>query len=136
MAPATSDTNGDSRMHREEPRSAAEHAEFEIAIEPGRAGGKTVAVAGELDLSTAPRLREVLRLIEEEMGDTAWPVELDFSRVSFIDSTALGIIVAAHKRYEMLAGSPLVISSSSPVVTRVLEISGLDRLLRGDNPSS
>ena len=110
---------------------------FDIAVTTEEQdGGWTVVVVGELDLSTAPRLREVLRLIEEEMGDSGRPVAIDLSRVSFIDSTALGIIVAAHKRHEMLAGSGLHISASSAVVTRVIEISGLNRLLKTGTATS
>jgi anti-sigma B factor antagonist len=130
MAPATSDTHGEGF------RGAPQDPMFDIAVTTEEDGGWTVVVVGELDLSTAPRLREVLRLVEEEMGDSGRPVAIDLSRVSFIDSTALGIIVAAHKRYEMLAGSGLLISASSAVVTRVIEISGLNRLLKTGTATS
>jgi anti-sigma B factor antagonist len=131
LTPALSETHGPDPAGA---RRAVEHPAFAISTGIGDAGQHVVTVAGELDLSTAPRLREALRLVEAEMGGSARPVELDFSGVTFIDSTALGIIVAAHSRYGMLAGSGLQISAASAVVIRVLEISGLDRLLKSTTP--
>ena len=83
-----------------------------------------VTVTGELDLGTAPRLRDALRALPDGLR----LVELDLSGVSFIDSTALGVLLAAYKRHQTVGGEFTVIASS-PVVAKVLEISGLSSLL-------
>jgi anti-anti-sigma factor len=56
---------------------------FSLSIE--RNGhGAIVRLAGELDLATAPQLRECLQSLEGRS------VTLDFAAVTFMDSTAIG----------------------------------------------
>jgi len=80
-----------------------------------------VRVRGELDMSTAPALSEAL-------GDAAPPsatVLVDLAGVAFLDSTAIGTLVAAGKARRD-AGGRLQIGARSPIVERVLQITGLD----------
>ena len=52
-------------------------------------------IGGEIDVYTAPRLRE--RLIEMvDAGENQ--VVIDLGRVEFLDSTGLGVLVGAHRR--------------------------------------
>jgi anti-anti-sigma factor len=53
-----------------------------------------VHIVGELDLLSAPALRDCLQAV-------AYPVVLDFAAVTFMDSSAIGALVAAHKRREL-----------------------------------
>jgi len=87
--------------------------------------GETVlGAAGELDVNTAPELREQLaRLINE--GTTT--IVVDLAAVTFVDSTALSVLVSALKRLRQ-AGGDLQLSSPTPSVRRVFEITGLTRL--------
>ncbi len=84
-----------------------------------------ITVAGEVDIYTAPHLKEcLLGLLDEGV----WRVVVDLSSVSFIDSTALGVLIGAVRRVNDNDGSmALVVTGRS--VRRVLSITGLDRVL-------
>jgi len=87
-------------------------------------GETVVRAAGELDVNTAPELREQLaRLIA---ADTSLIV-VDLTDVSFVDSTALSVLVSALKRLRQADGD-LELASPNPSVRRVFEITGLTRL--------
>jgi anti-sigma B factor antagonist len=92
---------------------------FRTRTIPLGAGVQVVSAEGELDLHTAPQLDEALR-------STSRPrVVLDVTDVPFLDSTALGVIVAAQKRMQA-EGGQLVVAAGNPTVLRVLSITGLD----------
>ncbi len=80
-------------------------------------GGVVVGVEGELDLATAPQLRDCLVAMAEE-GQTQ--VVLDLTRLSFIDSTGLSVLVMALNRARADGGSVLIRNPSQSV----LRISG------------
>ncbi len=83
-----------------------------------------ITAAGELDVNTAPELRENLaRLI----SGGATLVTIDLSAVGFVDSTALSVLVSALKRLRQANGD-LQLASPTPSVRRVFEITGLTRL--------
>jgi anti-anti-sigma factor len=84
--------------------------------------GHLVAAVGEVDMANAPSLAEYL--VQFANGD----VILDLSAVTFIDSSGLHALVAAHKRLG-LRGARLVLHGTSPYAQRVIEITGLDRYL-------
>ena len=90
-----------------------------------------LGVEGELDLSTSPRLREALT----ELVDSSPRVAIDLRSVSFMDSTALGVVVAAMKRAREHDGElALVGPTGSP--RKVLSITALDQIMRiVDDPS-
>ena len=85
-----------------------------------------VSVSGELDLYTAPRVRTG---IEEAGAVGADRVIVDLSETTFIDSAALGVLVQETKRLEG-RGHSLVLVTSDPRTIRVVELSGLNRVLR------
>jgi anti-sigma B factor antagonist len=80
-----------------------------------------IAVEGELDLSTAPRLKWAL-LDSIERGHMRFL--LDLSRVTFIDSTALSVLVAANRR--LSEGARMAVVCTSPSVLRIFAIAGLE----------
>lgn len=84
-----------------------------------------VSVSGELDLYTSERLRVA---IDEAASVGADTVLLDLSGVGFIDSTALGVIVQETKRLEG-RGVALTLVTDDPRTLRVLEVTGLDRVM-------
>ena len=106
---------------------APELSAFELRV-TGAADRPLVTVSGELDLGTATQLRDVLRALPDDVR----AVVVDLSQVTFIDSTALGVLLAAYKRFRVL-GAGLVLSATSPVVAKVLDISGLSSLLGTGN---
>jgi len=74
-------------------------------------------VAGELDLMTVPQLRDALAGV----GDQGPDVVLDFTDVSFIDSSGLGLLLAAARTTEERGGS-LVVRGPTPTVRRLFGI--------------
>ena len=80
-----------------------------------------VSVVGELDLYTVPELeRELLA------ADGARSVVVELSECTFIDSTTLGVLVAANRRLG-LTDARLLIVASSVEISRPFEVTGLDR---------
>jgi len=87
-------------------------------------GPWTVAIRGEIDLYTAPALREAF----DRAVSAGKEVVLDLSGTEFIDSTGLGVLVDGHRRLQE-AGGRLVVVSTHPAIARTLEITVLDRVL-------
>ena len=86
---------------------------------------RTLFVTGELDVATAPALEGAVDgALDGQRGELC----LDFSGLRFMDSTGAGAVMHAHNKAVSL-GSRLVILSPAPVVRRVLELMGLDRVM-------
>jgi anti-sigma B factor antagonist len=83
--------------------------------------GAVLTLAGELDVASAPELVNVLQGAALDVADS---VELDMERVSFIDSSGIGVLVSAHKRMDA-NGRILIIRSPQPRTVKVIQISGL-----------
>jgi anti-sigma B factor antagonist len=79
-----------------------------------------IEIEGELDLARAPDLKWIL-LDALEAGATQ--LVLDLSRVTFIDSTAIGVLIGVSRSLEV--GSRLAITSLQPQVMRIFEVSGM-----------
>ncbi len=88
----------------------------------GSDGAVLIALAGELDLSTAEELREQLAGPEVL---SAREVRVDLSRTSFVDSVSIGVIVTACKQVRAKGGSFSVLCGARDIVRRVFEIDGL-----------
>lgn len=82
-----------------------------------------VSVSGELDLYAEPDFRGALDAAQLLGCPT---VVVDLSGVSFMDSTACGVLVGEAKRRRRDHGE-LVLVSSGKRAGRVLEVSGIDR---------
>jgi anti-anti-sigma factor len=63
--------------------------------ENGRSGGQALELAGELDAASAPALRE--RLAEIATRGKG-PLVIDLTRLDFIDSTGLSVLLNAKRR--------------------------------------
>jgi len=87
------------------------------------AGWTVVSVYGEVDVATAPDLRE--RLIELINGGNHQLV-LDLEGVDFLDSTGLGTIIGALKRARTHGGDLRLVCTETRI-TRLFEITGLDK---------
>ena len=93
---------------------------FHITEDTSR-GVPVVSAAGEIDVATAPPLRDRLQALSASGKPT---VVVNLLGVTFLDSTALGVLVAALKRSREAGGDlPLVIDE--PRILRVFEITGL-----------
>jgi anti-sigma B factor antagonist len=80
-----------------------------------------IAVEGELDLATAPRLKWML-VDALELGHSQLIVDL--SLTTFLDSTALGVLVGLKRSLD--AGASLAIVCERPEVMKIFEFSGMD----------
>ena len=84
-----------------------------------------IGLVGDLDFHTARRLREQLL---ESHADGINEVVLDMAELEFIDSSGLSVLVAGLKRLRD-AGGDLTLRSVPDQTRRVLEVSGLSRVL-------
>jgi anti-anti-sigma factor len=98
--------------------------EFEARRERFRDGTWLVWVVGELDLHTAP---EFERSLLAAPGEGAGAGMVDLSGCTFLDSTALAMLVEASRRLGHANGG-LKIVGAAPAVRRPFELTGLDRL--------
>jgi anti-sigma B factor antagonist len=98
--------------------------QLEISTADLGGGVATVAVAGEVDLYTAPALKTALR---ETIDTGARNVLVDLSRATFIDSTTLGVLMGAVKRLRPVGGE-LAIACRDPNIRKIFEITLLDRI--------
>lgn len=99
--------------------------EQDIEIDVERRGGSTIVSArGEVDVATAPALREGL---DEAVAADAGAVVVDLTGVTFIDSTGLGVLIGARKRC-LDADLELRVVVTEPRILKVFEITGLTEL--------
>ena len=105
---------------------AADLPSFELDVRDDD-GRVAFTPRGELDLATAPEVEEKV-LAAVRTGDTQ--VVIDLRQLTFMDSTGVRTIVAAHKAAEESGAELRVIrpSADNPV-SRVIEISGIDEAL-------
>jgi anti-sigma B factor antagonist len=83
-------------------------------------------VGGEIDVATAPRLREqLIKLVNDER----FRIVVDLSAVDFIDSTGLGVLIGALKRVRTHDGN-LSLVCSEPRIVKVFEITGLNQVFQ------
>jgi anti-sigma B factor antagonist len=80
-----------------------------------------VSVEGELDLSTAPRLKWMLVDALEAGQDR---LVLDLSLATFMDSTALGVLVGVNRALD--DDGRLAIVCARPNVLKIFEFAGMD----------
>ena len=80
-----------------------------------------VRVIGELDLATAPQLREVFSDLAALGG---LHVTVDLSELAFIDSSGLSVLATGLKRLRE-GGGDLALRSPNPAAMKTLEITGL-----------
>ena len=100
---------------------ARDAAGFGIVQSEPDAQTTVVAVEGDLDLSTAPRLKWML-VDALEQGHRRLVVDL--SHTTFMDSTALGVLVAVWRRLQ--SGERLTVVCTKPDVLKIFEYAGMD----------
>jgi anti-anti-sigma factor len=92
-------------------------------------GNAVVVLVGELDMDTAPQLVRVLDPLLE-----AGPAEivLDFSGVTFIDSSGIAVLVGAQNHLDAQERH-LRVQAPRPQALRVFEITGLSGFMHSDD---
>jgi anti-sigma B factor antagonist len=89
-----------------------------------------VEVSGEVDVYTAPRLREA---VVSAIDDGSTRLVIDVDKVEFLDSTGVGVMVGALKKVRS-AGGTLDIVCTQPRLLKIFDITGLDKVF-GLHPS-
>ena len=85
-----------------------------------------VSLSGELDLYEERPLRDALGAAEALRGRA---IVVDLSGVSFMDSTACGVLVGESKRLGR-DGCELTLVTNGSHASRVLDVAGIDQLVR------
>jgi anti-sigma B factor antagonist len=97
---------------------------FGIKTEQPSERSFVIALSGEVDLYTAPQLKqELIRVIETGTEN----VVVDLSGTTFIDSTTLGVLVSGLKRLRPRGGQLLLVITDRNIA-KLFEITGLDRV--------
>ncbi|MFC8530385.1 STAS domain-containing protein [Nocardia sp. NPDC057227] len=88
-----------------------------------REGATVLAVAGEVDLATAPALENAIDAI---LGEKPASLIIDLTEVSFLASAGMATLVAAHQR----AGESTAIAvvADGPATSRQLKMTSLDQV--------
>ena len=88
----------------------------------------TVTVAGEIDLATSTRLNRELDAVLDRQPQR---LRIDLTAVPFMDTTGVAVLLKARRR-AIEQGCRFSVSSASPALTRLFEITGLAGLLADD----
>ena len=81
---------------------------------------------GELDLYAAPEFK---RRMAEAIEGGKTRIVVDLTDATFMDSTALGVLIGALKRLRLREGT-LAVASGQPSILRILEVTGMDQVLQ------
>src|ERR687883_743164 len=97
----------------------------DLTLENSAAGERmVVAVGGEIDVYTAPKLRE--RLVEL-INSGHYDLVIDLEGVDFLDSTGLGVLVGALKRVRSHQGSLRLVCTQERLL-KIFRITGLAKV--------
>jgi anti-sigma B factor antagonist len=89
-------------------------------------GIETVELFGELDIATVETLRVALEMLDL---DGALNLRIDMTRLGFLDSSGISVLVGACKRVRSSGGTFSVTCTNGPV-RRAIEVSGLVEYLQ------
>jgi anti-sigma B factor antagonist len=101
-----------------------ERPQFRVELVRAEEGTAVIALEGEVDIYSAPQFKEALLA---GIDDGATTIIVDLGRVTFIDSTALGVLVSGAKRVRPKNGRVDIVCTDENI-TRIFEITGLDRI--------
>ena len=98
---------------------------MDLTLATHAVGGTTVvAVGGEIDVYTAPKLRDQ---ITELVGAGIYDIVIDLEAVEFLDSTGLGVIVGGLKKVRAHDGSLRLVCTQDRLL-KIFRITGLAKV--------
>ena len=98
---------------------------MELGLDVRKEGSRSVIdVKGEIDVYTAPKLRE--KLIEL-VSEGSYDVIVNLEGVDFLDSTGLGVLVGALKRVKAHDGSLSLVCTQDKIL-KIFKITGLTKV--------
>ena len=86
----------------------------------------TVELKGEVDECGCAAFRPTIDAAFSEAGINK--VIVDLSKVSFMDSTGIGMLLGRYKTLKM-RGVPILLRSPTPVVDKLLNLSGIYEIM-------
>ena len=86
-----------------------------------RDGTEVIDVQGEIDMYTAPQLRE---LLIDLVSRGSYQLVVNLDKVGFLDSTGLGVLVGGLRRVRAHDGSLDLVCTQQPIL-KILKITGL-----------
>lgn len=89
-----------------------------------RDGWTVLQIGGEVDVATAPKLREQLLAL---VNKGCYRIVVDLEEVDFIDSTGLGVLIGARKRVGLQEGDMKLVCTEARII-KVFEITGLNKV--------
>jgi anti-anti-sigma factor len=96
-----------------------------LTVSIGTPNGFIVAtLAGELDLATAPQLRDTLLTV----GTQTRLVILDLADVTFLDGTCIGILIGTNRRI-ISSGGRLLLANVRGAAARPMRMAGVDSVI-------
>ncbi|RZS79395.1 anti-sigma B factor antagonist [Motilibacter rhizosphaerae] len=98
---------------------------MDLSLSTRPEGDKTVVeVGGEIDVYTAPRLREQL---VDLVAEGKYHLVVDMEKVDFLDSTGLGVLVGGLKRVRAHDGSLRLVCTQERIL-KIFRITGLTKV--------
>lgn len=101
-------------------------AEVRVSTYVDPQGTAVITLIGDVDLSNAAELSEAVAAVEE---GPAHRLVFDLTELRFIDSAGIALLVAATKSLEDVR-----VRNPSPIVGRVIELTGLADVLPTEEP--
>jgi anti-sigma B factor antagonist len=98
---------------------------MDLEVETDKRGQADVlTLRGEIDVYTAPRLRQaIIDLVE----GGARHIVVDMGAVDFLDSTGLGVLVGGLKRVKIQDGELSIVTSQDKIL-KIFDITGLNKV--------
>ena len=97
---------------------------MDLSLEDRTEGDRTVVVGGEIDVYTAPKLREQLI---DLVSSGQYHLVVDMEGVEFLDSTGLGVLVGGLKKVRAHDGSLQLICTQDRLL-KIFRITGLAKV--------
>jgi len=105
--------------------AVAEGSPVDLSLSTRTEGEHTVVVVGgEIDVYTAPKLREQLI---DLVGNGQYHIVVDMEGVEFLDSTGLGVLVGGLKRVRAHDGSLRLVCTQERIL-KIFRITGLTKV--------
>jgi anti-sigma B factor antagonist len=97
----------------------------DLSLETRQESGRTIIeVGGEIDVYTAPKLRD---RISELVAEGHYQLVVDLENVDFLDSTGLGVLVGGLKKVRAYDGSMQLICTQERLL-KIFRITGLAKV--------
>lgn len=85
----------------------------------------TAHIIGDIDHHSAAEIREAIDLETERLRPEM--IILDFSDVTFMDSSGIGLVMGRYKAAKAYGGK-ITVSGASSQIKKVMKLAGLERL--------